>query len=130
MNVSFSVLYFQLRKLAYAINKSATILLPRWKEILEDLAAIAATTDKQPLSIRIMPPDVKTRWESTHDMLKFAYAYREAIDRITGDRAMNLRDCELSDNEWETVKQLCDSLNFSEGQYPHLFTVIIALILN
>ena len=77
-----------------------------------------------------MPRDEKTRWNSTYDMLKFAYTYREAIDRITGDRAMNLRDYELSDDEWETVRQLCDSLNFSEGQYPHLFTVIIALILN
>ena len=100
----------QLRKLAYAIKRSSTKLLPRWKEILEELAAIAATTDKKPLSIRIMPRDVSTRWNSTYDMLKFAYTYREAIDRITGDRAMKLRDFELFESEWETVKQLRDSL--------------------
>ena len=43
-------------------------------------------------------------------MLKFAYTYREAIDRITGDRSMKLRDYELSEREWETVKELRDSL--------------------
>ena len=43
-------------------------------------------------------------------MLKFAYSYREAIDKITGERAMKLRDYELLESEWETVKQLCDSL--------------------
>ena len=43
-------------------------------------------------------------------MLKFAYTYREAIDRITGDREMKLRDYELFESEWETVKQLRDSL--------------------
>ena len=43
-------------------------------------------------------------------MLKFAYSYQEAIDRITGDRALKLRDYELLENEWETVKQLRNSL--------------------
>lgn len=43
-------------------------------------------------------------------MLKFVYLYREAIDKITGDRAMKLRDYELSESEWETVKELRDSL--------------------
>ena len=51
----------QLRKLAYVIKRSSTKLLPRWKEILEELATVAATTNKKPLSIRIMPRDVSTR---------------------------------------------------------------------
>ena len=106
---SFS-LPIQLRKLAYAIKRSTTILLPRWKEILEELAAAAATTEKKPLSVRIMPRDVSTRWNSTYEMLKFAYLYREAIDKITGECAMKLRDYELLESEWETVKQLRDSL--------------------
>ena len=42
-------------------------------------------------------------------MLKFAYMYREAIDKITGERALKLRDYELFESEWETVKQLRDS---------------------
>ena len=77
---------------------------------MEDLAAAAATTEKKPLSVRIMPRDVSTRWNSTYEMLKFAYLYREAIDKITGERAMKLRDYELLESEWDTVKQLRDSL--------------------
>jgi hypothetical protein len=57
-----------------------------------------------------MPRDVSTRWNSTYDMLKFAYTYREAIDKITGERALKLREYELLESEWETVKQLRDSL--------------------
>jgi hypothetical protein len=102
--------YYQLRKLAYAIKMSTTILLPRWKEILEELAVIAAATDKKPLSVCIMPQDVSTRWNSTHDMLKFAYQYREAIDKITGDQAMKLSEYKLLESEWETIKQHCNSL--------------------
>lgn len=89
---------------------SATILLPRWKEILEELAATAANTDKSTLSICVMPQDVLTREISTYEMLKFACLYREAIDKITGDYAMKLKEYELLESEWETVKQLRDSL--------------------
>jgi hypothetical protein len=69
-----------------------------------------AESNKKPLSVRIMPRDVSTRWNSTYEMLKFAYSYREAIDKITGERALKLRDYELLESEWETVKQLRDSL--------------------
>jgi hypothetical protein len=102
--------YYQLRKLAYAIKRSTTILLPRWKEVLEEFAAAAIAIDKKPLSVRVMPRDVSTRWNSTYDMLRFAYSYREAIDKITGERAMKLRDYELTESEWETVMQLRDCL--------------------
>jgi hypothetical protein len=93
-----------LRKLAYAIKNSTTILLPRWIQILEDLANNA----RDPLAIRLMPRDVATRWNSTYDMLVFALEYREAIDGISGDRDM--RKYELSEEEWKVVKQLCDVL--------------------
>jgi hypothetical protein len=61
------------------------IFLPRWKE---ELAVAAATTDQKRLSVRITPRDVSTHWNSTYDMLKLAYSYREAIDKITGERAL------------------------------------------
>lgn len=53
-------------------------------------------------------------------MLKFAYMYREAIDKITGDRAMKLRDYELSESEWKTVKELQDSLKVRKHNLPSL----------
>ena len=103
---SYPSIHCQLRKLAYAIKRSTKILLPRWKTILEELAPTAAATQL----VHIMPWDVSTRWNSTYEMLKFAYLYREAIDRITGDPAMKLKDYELSESEWGTVKELRDSL--------------------
>jgi hypothetical protein len=61
----------------------------------------------------MMPRDVSTRWNSTYDMLRFAYKYREAIDRITGERSLKLRDYEVSEAEWDIVKQLKDCLKVS-----------------
>jgi hypothetical protein len=98
----------QLRKLAYAIKNSTTIILPRWNEIIEECAA--ASTTKKKLVVRKMPRDVTTRWNSTYDMLKFASAYREPINKITGDRSMKLRQYEIKDEEWTIVEQLRDCL--------------------
>ena len=48
-------------------------------EILTDL------TTGMKILICIMPWDVSTHWNSTYDMLKFAYTYHEAIDKITSE---------------------------------------------
>ncbi|KAG1729541.1 hypothetical protein EDD22DRAFT_788839 [Suillus occidentalis] len=66
------LLLVKLRKLAFKIIHSTTILLPAWKEILKDLN----------LPQRIMPRDVSTRWNSTFDMLTFALEYQQVIDVI------------------------------------------------
>ena len=57
-----------------------------------------------------MPRDVSTHWNSTYDMLKFAYAYRDAIDQMTDNRGLNLKHCMVTEVEWELVKQLRDVL--------------------
>lgn len=93
----------QLRKLSYAIINSTTLLLPKWFSTLEDLK----------LDERTMPRDVSTRWNSTYDMLKFAIDYRKAIDRLTGDKNLGLRQYELDDDEWEIAKQLSSLLMVS-----------------
>jgi hypothetical protein len=53
----------QIRKLMFAIKNSSTIALPQWFRILEDLK----------LEVRVMPHDVCTRWNTTYDMLNFAF---------------------------------------------------------
>ena len=90
----------QLRALANAIKNSSTIILPRWLAKLEELE----------LQVRMMPPDVITRWNSTFDMLNFAIDYRAAIDAITCNHDLNLRKYELEDDEWVIAVNLCDTL--------------------
>ena len=93
----------QLQKLSYAIIHSTTLLLPTWFSTLKDMK----------LDERTMPRDVSTRWNSTYDMLKFAIDYRKAIDRLTMDKNLGLRQYELSDEEWEIAKQLSTLLMVS-----------------
>ena len=90
----------QLRKISFAMIHSSTILLPLW----------FATLEKLKLDARKMPRDVRTRWNSTHDMLEFALSYRAAIDDVTGNKSANLRRYELSEDEWVIGQQLCDTL--------------------
>ena len=67
----------QLWKFAYSMKNSSTILLPEWNKVLKHLAE----GDKA-LSLCIMPRDVSMRWNSTYNMLKFAYVYRDAINQM------------------------------------------------
>ncbi len=57
-----------------------------------------------------MPQDVSMHWNSTYNMLKFAYTYRDAINQITDNRGLNLKHCMVTEVEWELIKQLWDVL--------------------
>lgn len=57
-----------------------------------------------------MPRDVRTRWNSTYDVLQFALQYRTAIDDITGNKVANLRQYELMDEDWDIAEELCNTL--------------------
>jgi hypothetical protein len=46
-------------------------------------------------------------------MLVFALKYRDALDVITGDREMKLRQFEMDDEEWDLAQQLCEVLKAS-----------------
>ena len=83
----------------FVIKNSPTIILPQWNKIIENCAD---------LSVRKMPQDVSTWWNSTYDMLKFALTYSDPINQITGDRSMKLRQYELTNLEWTIVEQLQD----------------------
>jgi hypothetical protein len=78
----------------------STIILPCWYEVLKELE----------LDAHMMPRDVLTRWNSTFDMLKFSIEYRLAINTITAERSMKLRDYKLGKEEWKLAKELCEVL--------------------
>ncbi|PPQ83573.1 hypothetical protein CVT26_004003 [Gymnopilus dilepis] len=90
----------QVRKLSYKTIHSTTILLPAWQECLKELK----------MDIRNIPRDVRTRWNSTYDMLCFVLEYQKAYRRFTAEGGNGLRDFELSVSEWEVVEQLCEIL--------------------
>jgi hypothetical protein len=58
----------------------------------------------------MMPCDVRTRWNTTYDMLQFTYEYKDAINKITDMRKMKLQDYEIELHKWDIVKQLQDIL--------------------
>ncbi|KAI0691923.1 hypothetical protein C8T65DRAFT_539500, partial [Cerioporus squamosus] len=66
----------KIRTLAYKIINSSTILLPAWNKIVEDLE----------LPPRVLPRDVRTRWNLTYQMLDVALKYRLAVNGITGSK--------------------------------------------
>ena len=74
-----------------------------WFEMLEKLKMKTAK----------MPRDVRTRWNSTYDMLEFALQYRAAIDEITGNKKADLRRFKLDGKEWNVAEQLCSTLKVS-----------------
>ncbi|KAF8812191.1 hypothetical protein BYT27DRAFT_7087879, partial [Phlegmacium glaucopus] len=100
------VLLVKVRKLAFKTINSTTILLPAWARCLKELD----------LEFKLIPRDVTTRWNSTHDMLSFVLEHRKAIDNYTGDRRNDLRQFELTVEEWKVIKQLCDVLEVSAHQ--------------
>jgi len=66
-----------------------------------------------------LPRDVKTRWNSTYNLLRAAYEYRKAIDMLTSNREMDLRKQELSSDEFEVTKELRDVMRVSLSQPRH-----------
>ena len=57
-----------------------------------------------------MPHDIRTCWNLTYDMLKFALKYKEAIKMFTLDLKNDMHKFELNDEEWGLVKELSNTL--------------------
>ena len=77
-----------------------------------------------------MPWDVSTRWNSTYDMLKFVCTYHDAINKITDDRAMKLREYELKDDELKIFEELRDSLKVCLFKLTLYFFMLLILIID
>ena len=89
-----------MRRLAFKIVHSTTLIKPAWESICNEKG----------LSQRLIPRDVKTRWNSTYDMLQVALEYRTALDTLCSRREHGLRAFELSSEEWEIARELCETL--------------------
>jgi len=76
------------------------LALPEWYNIL----------DRLKLTHHMIPHDVKTRWNSTYDMLDVAVRYCTAIDELTANRKFALQDYEMSMEDWKIAAQLCKVL--------------------
>jgi hypothetical protein len=66
-----------------------TLALPAWKR--------TCLTYKLPE--RLILRYVRTRWNSTLDILLFAVKYRGAVDAITAEKSLKLRKFELDEQE-------------------------------
>ena len=62
------------------------------------------------LKERMIPRDVRTRWNSTFDMLDVAIHYRKALKRLCDDKENGLREYEISEEEWQIAKELRKTL--------------------
>jgi hypothetical protein len=82
--------------LSFAIVQLTTIALPAWHHYCKELK----------LKSHILPWDVVTQWNSTYYMLSFAIKYHLAIDAMTADKALKLRNFELETEEWAIAEDL------------------------
>ncbi|PPQ85856.1 hypothetical protein CVT24_006134 [Panaeolus cyanescens] len=102
----------KVRVFAIKVNKKTTTATPAWKASVKKLAATPEGKDAG-ITERTIPRDVATRWNSSLDMIEFACRYRAAIDEVTSQRDLGLRDYELDNQEWDILAEL--------GEYLKIF---------
>ena len=83
--------------------------------------------EKENLSDHIILRDITMRWNSTYDMLTFVLEYRPVVEKFTADRKNEIRELELSEEEWVIVTQLNNILMVC-GCVIHGFNCVITLI--
>ncbi|KIK17899.1 hypothetical protein PISMIDRAFT_110451 [Pisolithus microcarpus 441] len=114
----------KVRKLAFKIIHSMTIILPAWDAACKEAG----------MGMRRIPWDVSTRWNSTFDMVSFVVEYRTPVDALTDKHCLGLAAYALDEHEWLVLGQLCEVLKilkdatlfFSCGM-PNLAMVIPAM---
>lgn len=95
--------YQQTRRIAFTIINSPTLLLPQWHALLQREAPAS-------LHERMLLRDVLTRWNSTFDHLAVFIELQVYVDKFTSVRDHDLREFELTREEWECIKQLVEVL--------------------
>ncbi|KAF7372915.1 Dimer-Tnp-hAT domain-containing protein [Mycena sanguinolenta] len=76
--------------LAFAIVNSPTKGLPAWLKKCGDHG----------MTRRLIPRDVRTRWNSLYDMLVVAIMYKKVVNDFMGDRELGFRAYDLTDVQW------------------------------
>jgi hypothetical protein len=94
---------FQVRKFSFALVHSTTKALPAWR----------SACGTKNMAVRLLPRDVRTRWNSTYDMLVVAVQYKDVVNAVTADRNLPLRKYELSDSDWMIVEDMVYTLEAS-----------------
>ncbi|KAF8266555.1 hypothetical protein EI94DRAFT_1459595, partial [Lactarius quietus] len=90
----------KLRKMAFTLNNSTTLLLPQWYNTV--------ATHRLPCHMKLC--DVSTSWNSTFDMLDFTLQYRPVIDMMTATQDFDFCKHELVPIEWRIAGELRDIL--------------------
>ena len=77
---------------------------------LVQVTAWMSTLSELCLTLKNLPRDVSTRWNSTYNMLECALKYWVGIDVITDKHKLELSSYGLSEKEWDLLEQLHDVL--------------------
>ncbi|KIK19921.1 hypothetical protein PISMIDRAFT_106722, partial [Pisolithus microcarpus 441] len=114
----------KVRKLAFKIIHSMTIVLPAWDTACKEAG----------MGVRQILRDVSTCWNSTFDMVSFVVEYRTPVDALTDKCHLGLAAYALDEHEWlvlgqlyEVLKILKDTTLFFLHGMPNLAMVIPAM---